>query len=60
MISFENALSKLLKQASEENWSWEQLQTAVTSLHREYDREVPPPITGTMATVDPEDKFSGG
>jgi hypothetical protein len=35
----------------------EELQAKVAELFRKHGREVPPPITGTMAITDPEDKF---
>lgn len=59
MMVFEDALGILLKRAQEENWPWKQLEAAVADLHQQYNREVPPPITGTVTVVEPEDKFGG-
>jgi hypothetical protein len=38
---------------------FDELQAKVAELHRKHGREVPPPITGTVAGVESEDGFGG-
>jgi hypothetical protein len=52
-VTFEQELHELLAR----KLSFEELEPLVVELHRKHDREVPPPIVGTMEAVDPEDKF---
>lgn len=56
-LSFEEELEALLNISV--GASFENIEKAVAELHRKHGREVPPPITGTVAIVEPEDGFGG-
>lgn len=53
-MTFEEALAALLERSKGKPWP--ELEAAVADLHREYDRPIPPPITGTIVTIEPSDK----
>ena len=55
--SFEEELNELLDWAKRAKVLFEELQEKVHELHRKHKREIPPPITGTLKTTDPQDKF---
>lgn len=56
-MTFEEELHELL--ARSQGMPFEMLEPLVIELHRKHNREVSPPITGTMAIVEPKDKFGG-
>ena len=54
-LSFQEELTALLNASV--GAKFEDIERAVAELHRKHGREVPPPITGTMQAIDPEDRF---
>jgi hypothetical protein len=38
---------------------FEEMQVAVGELFHKHGREVPPPVTGSIALKEPEDRFGG-
>ena len=56
-LSFEEELEALLNAGV--GAPFEKLEQAVRELHRKHGREVPPPITGTIAIDEPADSFGG-
>lgn len=37
----------------------QELERRVAELHARHGRQVPPPVTGTIRTIDPNDKLKG-
>lgn len=58
-MTFDEELKALLDKARVDGTPHEQVEAAVAELHRKHGREVPPPITGTIAITEPEDGFGG-
>ena len=56
-LSFEEELTALLNVTV--GAPFERIEKAVAELHRKHGREVPPPIMGTLALDEPEDRFGG-
>jgi hypothetical protein len=56
-MTFEEELSALLNMSV--GAPFERIQQAVEELFRKHGREFPPPITGTMEPIEPEDSFGG-
>jgi hypothetical protein len=56
-LSFEEDLACLLEQARADGTPFDELRGYVEDLFRKHNREVPPSITGTVATIEPEDRF---
>lgn len=54
-LSFEEELTALLNASV--GARFEDIEKAVAKLHRKYGREVPPPVTGTIEPIEPEDRF---
>ena len=54
-LSFDEELSALL--SASVGAPFERIQQAVEELFRKHGREFPPPITGTMEPIEPEDSF---
>lgn len=54
-LSFEQELHELLRK----KLTFEELEPLVVALHQKHGKQVPPPVTGTMHVIDPEDKFGG-
>ena len=56
-MTFEEELRQLLEE--HKGLPHEHVEHLVKALHGKHGREVPPPITGTIEAVEPEDKLSG-
>jgi len=56
-LSFEEDLACLLEQARKDGTPFDELRGYVEDLFRAHGRELPPPITGTIAIDEPEDRF---
>jgi hypothetical protein len=56
-MTFDEMLTALIERAREIGMPQEELEAAVAEFHRQHDREPPPPITGTVAIVEPDDGF---
>lgn len=54
-LSFEQELTALLNASV--GAAFEDIEKAVAELHRKHGREVPPPVTGTIEPIEPEDRF---
>ena len=56
-MTFEEELQDLVEHARIHDSPWEELEAAVVALHRRHEREVLPPIIGTMAVIEPKDEL---
>jgi hypothetical protein len=56
-LSFEEELTALLNASV--GARFEDIEKAVAVLHAKHGREVPPPVTGSIAIDEPEDRFGG-
>ena len=56
-LSFEEDLACLLEQAKADGTPYEELRGYVDDLFRKYGRQIPPPILGTIESIDPEVRF---
>ena len=55
--TFEEELRAILEQARADGTKFEEQEKLVHALHRKHGRQILPPITGTLRTTDPQDKF---
>jgi hypothetical protein len=56
-MTFEEELIALLKPARLASTPHVEIELAVAALHRKHGREVPPPIIGTIAVLEPKDSL---
>lgn len=56
-MTFDEMLTELIERARATKMPQDQLEAAVREFHQQNGREVPPPITGSVAIKEPEDGF---